>query len=57
MPGSPSSCRTPRASTSWALVLFVAAALAVLRFKFSALVTLLTFSALGIALVALGIAK
>jgi chromate transporter len=41
----------------WALALFTAAALAVLRYKFSAAVTLLTFSALGIMLAALGIAK
>jgi chromate transporter len=41
----------------WALALFIAAAFAVLRFKFSAALTLLTFSAFGILLAALGIAK
>lgn len=39
----------------WALALFVAAALAVLRFKFSAAVTLVTFSAIGIVLTAMGV--
>ena len=41
----------------WALALFIAAALAVLRFKFSAAVTLVTFSAIGIVLTASGVIK
>lgn len=41
----------------WALALFIAAAFAVLRFKFSAVVTLIASSAIGIALLAAGLAK
>jgi len=41
----------------WALALFGAAALAVLRYKFSAAITLLTFSVIGVLLAGLGIVK
>ncbi len=41
----------------WALALFIAAALAVLRFKFSPALTLVTFSAIGIVLTAAGVTK
>jgi chromate transporter len=41
----------------WALALFAAAAIAVLRFKVSAAITLLTFSVIGIALATFGIVK
>ncbi len=41
----------------WALALFIAAALAVLRFKFSAAITLITFSAIGIMLAAVGLTR
>jgi chromate transporter len=39
----------------WALTLFIAAAIAVLRFKFSAAVTLVTSSAVGMILLAVGL--
>ncbi|HUZ33880.1 MAG TPA: chromate transporter [Xanthobacteraceae bacterium] len=41
----------------WALALFIAAALAVLRFKLSPAVTLVTFSIVGIVLTAMGVAR